>query len=138
MNKVLVSGRLTKDPEIFYPNKSGVSAVAKYTLAVNRYVQHKEETSFLSCVAFDKFAEFAEKYFHKGMKLEVTGRLRTGSYVNHEGRTIYTTDIIVESQEFAEKKSEISTSANQNCSISTDEGGFMNIPDGIDEELPFS
>lgn len=138
MNKVIISGRLTKNPEIYHSNKAPYTAVAKYTLAVNHYAQHKEETSFLSCVAFDKTAEFAEKYFQKGMKVEVTGRLRTGSYVNNEGRTIYTTDIIVESQEFAEKKPESSTSAKPNSSVSADKEGFLNIPDGIDEELPFS
>lgn len=137
MNKVIVSGRLTKNPEIYHSNKNTNSIVAKYTLAVNNYLQHKGKTSFLTCVTFGKSAEFAERYLRKGIKIEVTGRLQTGSYVNQEGRTIYTTDIIVESQEFSESKSTVVNHNKTTSSIPTDENDFMNIPDGVIDELPF-
>ena len=136
MNKVIVSGRLTKNPEIYHSNKSTNSIVAKYTLAVNNYLQHKGKTSF-TCVTFGKSAEFAERYLRKGIKIEVSGRLQTGSYVNQEGRTIYTTDIIVESQEFSESKSTVVNHNKTTSSIPTDENDFMNIPDGVIDELPF-
>lgn len=149
MNKAILMGRLTRDPEVRYTQGQDPMAVARYTLAVDR--RGKEEADFISCVAFRKAAEFAEKYLKKGTKILVAGRIQTGSYTNREGRKIYTTDIIVEEQEFAESKaagqnkdqegnkpSSQSNAQEGNRPTSYDDDGFMNIPDGIDEELPFS
>lgn len=139
MNKVILMGRLTRDPEVRYSNSG--TTVAQYTLAVDRMHKRENEPTadFLRCVAFNKTAELAEQYFHKGIKLVVTGHLQTGSYTNRDGQTVYTTDVIVESQEFAESKSASSQASQSSAapsSPSTD--AFMNIPNGIDEELPFA
>ena len=131
MNKVILMGRLTKDPDIRYTQD--VTAVARYTLAVDRRYQRdgEQKADFISCVAFGKSGEFAEKYLHKGMKIMVSGRIQTGSYTNRDGQKVYTTDIVVEEQEFAESKK--TQEANQE-----QEDGFMSIPDGVDDEgLPF-
>ena len=139
MNKVVLMGRLTRDPEVRYSQGENPLAIARYTLAVDRRAARSnngdEQTAdFISCVAFGKSGEFAEKYFHKGMKISVVGRIQTGSYTNKEGQKVYTTDVIVEEQEFCESKSngqsfkESENSANE----------FMRIPDGIEEELPFN
>jgi len=143
MNKVILMGRLTKDPEIRYTKGEKAMAVARYTLAVDRRFGRKdgEQTAdFVPCVAFGKAAEFAEKYFHQGLKIAVTGRIQTGSYTNREGNKISTSDVIVEEQEFADSKAaggsaEVNNSKRTGSQEADD--GFMNIPDGIDDELPF-
>ncbi|MCB6493127.1 single-stranded DNA-binding protein [Coprococcus catus] len=143
MNNVILSGRLTRDPEVRHSqNGNEDRVVARYTLAVDRiYSKENQQADFINCVEFGKLAEFAEKYFYKGIKLIVRGRIQTGSYTNRDGVKIYTTDIIVESHEFAESKR--TSEQNSNAPISNDvpavgSDGFMNIPDGLDEELPFS
>lgn len=140
MNKVILMGRLTRDPEVRYGSGQNATAVARYTLAVDRKFSCEGEatTDFIGCVAFGKSAEFAEKYFRQGTKILVTGRIQTGSYTNRDGRKVYTTDVVVEEQEFAESKANNDTGAREKKSdATTDSDGFMNIPDGIDEELPF-
>ena len=149
MNKVILMGRLTRDPEVRYSQGDSATAVARYTLAVDRRFKRDGEASadFINCVVFGKSAEFAERYFRQGLKVVVSGRIQTGSYTNRDGVKVYTTDVVVEDQEFAESKaaSESSmgsyrqASPSPSPSPSADIGdGFMNIPDGIDEELPFS
>ena len=145
MNKVILMGRLTRDPEVRYSQGENATAVARYTLAVERrFKRDGEQTAdFIGCVAFGRAAEFAEKYLRKGVKVGVTGRIQTGSYTNKDGQKVYTTDVVIEEQEFAESKS-----ANAEAAGSAPAGapapsaavgdGFMNIPDGIDEELPFN
>ena len=128
MNQVILMGRLTKDPEIKYTQGDNAMAIAKYNLAVDR--MKKGEADFISCIAFGKSAEFAEKYLHKGTKIAVTGRIQTGSYTNKDGQKVYTTDVIVSSQEFAESKGSEPTPKKQ-------DDGFMNIPDNIEDEIPF-
>lgn len=146
MNKVILMGRLTRDPEVRYSTgANGNMAIARYTLAVDRRIKTEEQTAdFISCVAFGKAGEFAEKYLRKGTKVAVTGRIQTGSYKNKDGATIYTTDIVVEEQEFAESKGE--NKAEDKPSRPTGYGNvdvtgkenFMSIPDNIDEDLPFN
>ena len=137
-------GRLTRDPEVRYSQGDNAMAIARYTLAVDRRGQKNEENTadFINCVAFGKSGEFAEKYFRKGTKVLVTGRIQTGSYTNKDGQKVYTTDIVVEDQEFAESKASGSNGGNGgNVPAAASDGnmdGFMNIPDGIDEELPFN
>ena len=150
MNKVILMGRLTRDPEVRYSQGDVSTAVARYTLAVDRRFRRDGEATadFINCVAFGRQAEFAERYLRQGTKIAITGRIQTGSYTNRDGVKVYTTDIVVEEQEFAESKAaSTSNSGYQNNSYqaapapspSVDIGdGFMNIPDGIDEELPFS
>ena len=151
MNVVVLVGRLTRDPELKF-GQSG-KAYSRFSLAVDRPFS-KGEADFINCVAFGRQAEFAEKYFHKGIRIVITGRIQTGSYTNKDGVRVYTTDIIVEEQEFAESKaaSDRNSSdfaANNNYGGGYQQSGrpvpsqapsdgFMNIPDGIDEELPFS
>lgn len=140
MNKVILMGRLTRDPDVRYSQGENSTAVARYTLAVNRRIQKEGETNadFIGCVAFGKSAEFAEKYFKQGIKVVVTGRIQTGSYTNRDGQKVYTTDVVVEDQEFAESKSENTrNTSRQDIPQQSPDDGFMNIPDGIDEELPF-
>ena len=138
MNVVVLMGRLTKDPVVRYPQYEGGVAVASYTLAVDRRgkkdPQQENNADFISCKTFDKGATFAEKYLHKGTKIVVRGRIQTGSYTNKEGQRVYTTDVIVDEQEFAESKG----SAQENSGYLPATDGFMNLPDSIDEELPFS
>lgn len=142
MNNVILSGRLTRDPEVRHSqNGNEEKVVARYTLAVDRIYSKENQADFINCVEFGKLAEFAEKYFYKGIKLIVRGRIQTGSYTNRDGVKVYTTDIIVESHELAESKR--TSEQNSNAPISNDvpavgSDGFMNIPDGLDEELPFS
>ena len=143
MNKVILMGRLTRDPEVRYSAGENALAIARYTLAVDRRFRRDGEASadFISCVSFGRTAEFAEKYFRQGLKIAVTGRIQTGSYTNREGQKVYTTEVVVEEQEFAESKGSGSGGSQQNVpQQSPDVGpdGFMNIPDGIEEELPFS
>lgn len=137
MNKVILLGRLTRDPDIRYGSGEKPIAVARYTLAVDRRRRSNdgEQTAdFIPCVAFDRNAEFAEKYLKQGTKIAVTGRIQTGSYVNRDGNKVYTTDVVVEEQEFAESKA---ASQGRDKSGTTDDG-FMSIPDGLEDEgLPF-
>ena len=137
MNKVILIGRLTKDVETRYSQGNEPMAISRYTLAVDRKFKREgeQDADFLNCVAFGKAGEFAEKYFRKGMKVAVTGRLQTGSYTNQSGQKVYTTDVVVEEQEFAESKN---SQQEDRPRPSKDGDGFMNIPDGIDEELPFN
>jgi len=138
MNKVILMGRLTRDPEVRYGGANN-SAVARFSLAVDRRIKREgdEQTAdFINCVAFGKTGEFLEKYVKKGTKLVIEGRIQTGSYTNKDGQKVYTTDVVCENVEFAESKS---SGNNANQAPTSDAGdGFMNIPDGIDEELPFN
>lgn len=144
MNKVILCGRLTRDPEVRYSQGDNAMAIARYTLAVDRRVyksnQQDEQTAdFISIVAFGKAGEFAEKYLKKGIKVIITGRIQTGSYTNKDGIKVYTTDVVVEEQEFAESKNNgTAKSSNNSTAPSASADGFMNIPEGIDEELPFN
>mgnify|MGYP000047724499 CR=1 FL=1 len=146
MNKVILMGRLTRDPEVRYSQGESANAVARYTLAVDRRFKRDGDATadFINCVSFGRAAEFAEKYLRQGVKIAVTGRIQTGSYTNKDGVRVYTTDVVVEEQEFAESKnaSSANTQSYQTAPApapSADAGdGFMNIPDGIDEELPFN
>lgn len=135
MNKVILMGRLTRDPEVRYSqNGDSNLAIARYTLAVERRYQRtggEQQADFISCVAFGRSGEFAEKYFKQGTKICIEGRIQTGSYTNKDGNKVYTTDVIVESQEFAESKA-----ANENRHPEN-RNEFMNIPDDIVDELPF-
>ena len=143
MNKVFLMGRLTRDPEVRYSQGENATAVARFTLAVDRRFRRDDaSTDFIGCIAFGKTAETIEKYVRQGTKLLVTGRIQTGSYTNRDGQKVYTTDIYVEEMEFAESKK--TAEANGQNTASTQQAakskgdGFMNIPDGIDEELPFN
>lgn len=146
MNKVILMGRLTRDPEIRYSQGEQSTAVARYTLAVDRRFRRdndQQTADFINCVAFGRQGEFAEKYLRKGIKIAVTGRIQTGSYTNKDGQRVYTTDIVVEEQEFAESKAASESNsgfvpAERPAPSSAAGDGFMNIPDGIDEELPFN
>lgn len=159
MNKVILMGRLTRDPIVRYSSGENPQAVARYTLAVDRRFrrQNDDQTAdFISCVAFGRQGEFAEKYLHQGTKIVVSGRLQTGSYTKNDGTRVYTTDVVIEEQDFAESKSVSSENATSyqppqgapapapaqasggsGSAPAADPDGFMNIPDGIDEELPF-
>jgi single-strand DNA-binding protein len=143
MNKSILTGRLTRDPEVRYSQGEKATAIARWTLAVDRRFKKQgddQTADFPSCVAFGKTAEFVEKYFYKGMKMNLIGRLQTGSYTNKEGIKVYTTDIIVEEVEFGESKAAAGEQhePKPEPSLSELNDGFMNIPDGIDESLPFN
>ncbi len=149
MNKVILMGRLTRDPEVRYSQGESPLAIARYTLAVDRRFNrnnggdNQQTADFISCVAFGRSGEFAEKYLRKGTKIAVSGRIQTGSYTNRDGQTVYTTEVVVEDQEFAESKNSNSGSdggytGSSRPAPSGAGDGFMNIPDGIDEELPFN
>ena len=158
MNKVILMGRLTRDPEVRYSIGDNPLAIARYTIAVDRRIKRdgEAEADFISCVSFGRTAEFAEKYYHQGLKIVVSGRIQTGSYTNREGQKVYTTEVVVEEQVFAESKSASqggggntsnrsnnasNHSSNNKRKSSSDPypaDGFMSIPDGIDEELPFN
>ena len=146
MNRVILMGRLTRDPEVRYSQGERSMAIARYTLAVDRRGRRggngddsAQTADFIPCVAFDRAGEFAEKYFHQGTKLVVTGRIQTGSYTNKEGQRVYTTDIIADDQEFADSKN-ASAGGKQAPEMGKPIGdGFMSIPDGVeDESLPFN
>lgn len=146
MNKVILMGRLTRDPDVRYSQTAnGSMAVARYTLAVDRRFKKDGETNadFISCVAFGKVGEFAEKYLHQGTKIVVEGRIQTGSYTNKDGNKVYTTDIYVENCEFAESKSAaeqngVNTAPARPKPSNVDADGFMTIPDNVDDDgLPF-
>ena len=148
MNRVILMGRLTRDPDVRYSQGGeGSMAVARYTLAVDRRRARnnndEQSADFISCVAFGRAGEFAEKYLHQGTKVVVSGRIQTGSYTNKDGQRVYTTDVVVDDQEFAESKasaasSEAAYTPSRSNPAAPAGDGFMNIPDGIDEELPFN
>lgn len=145
MNNVQLVGRLARDPEVRYSQGAKATAVARYTLAISRPFKNangEQEADFINCVAFGAAGEFAEKYFRKGMMVGVTGRIQTGSYDDKDGKKVYTTDVIVATQEFCEKKSDSAGSGNaagkQKAKPAAKDDGFMNIPDGVDDELPFN
>ena len=148
MNKVILMGRLTRDPEVRYSQGENATAIARYTLAVDRRFNRNNDdqtADFISCVAFGRSGEFAEKYLHKGTKIAVTGRIQTGSYTNKDGVKVYTTDVVVEDQEFAESKNASQQAGGDYAPAGRTQSapmaagdGFMNILDGIDEELPFN
>ena len=144
MNKVQLVGRLTRDPEIRYSQGENATATARFSVAVNRRFKNSEgnyDADFINCVAFGKSAEFVEKYFKKGMAIGLTGRIQTGSYTNKDGQKVYTTDVVVEETEFVESKgasnTDNSNSFRPTPSVSNN-SDFVNIPDGVDEELPFA
>ena len=146
MNKVILMGRLTRDPEVRYSQGEQATAIARYTLAVDRRFRREgdqQTADFIGCVAFGRQGEFAEKYLRKGTKIAITGRIQTGSYTNKDGQKVYTTDVVVEEQEFADSKAASEgnggfTPADRPSPSVAAGDGFMNIPDGIDEELPFN
>lgn len=144
MNKVVLVGRIVRDPEVRYSQGENSTAVARYTIAVDRRFKRDGEPTadFINCVTFGKSAEFVEKYFRKGLRISISGRITTNSYTNKDGIKVYTTEITVEEQEFAESKAESEankTSNQQATQTNTTTGGeFMNIPDDIPEELPFN
>ena len=135
MNNVQLVGRLTRDPEIRYANSG--TTIARFSTACDRRFKREGEpdADFISCIAFGKTAEFIEKWFHKGNRIGLIGRIQTGSYTKEDGTKAYTTDVIVESVEFVESKSSGQSTENGN---KDDQDGFVNIPDSIDDELPFS
>ena len=154
MNKVILMGRLTRDPDIRYSQGANPTAVARYTLAVDRRFRRNNDdqtADFISCVAFGRSAEFAEKYLHQGTKIVATGRIQTGSYTNRDGQKVYTTDVIIEDQEFAESKAASQSGSYQGGQSSYQapareekpaaplDDGFINIPDGVEDDgLPFN
>jgi single-strand DNA-binding protein len=147
MNRVILMGRLTRDPEVRYSQGERSMAVSRYTLAVDRRGRRNQDNGeqsadFINCVAFDRAGEFAEKYFHQGMRVLVSGRIQTSNYTNKEGKKVYTTDVIVDDQEFADSKGAASNgSQSQDRPVPTNAvgDGFMNIPDGVEDEgLPFN
>lgn len=139
MNKVVLMGRLTRDPEVRYSQGENPLAIARYPLAVERRVRRDGEATadFINCVAFGRLAEHAEKYYHQGIKITVCGRIQTGSYTNRDGVKVYTTEVVIEEQEFAESKNAGLKHQNESTPIETDSEGFMQISEGIDEEMPF-
>lgn len=144
MNKVIEVGRLTRNPEIRYTQGAEPTTVARYTLAVDRRqsrnCDNQQTADFIPCVAFGKLAEFAEKYLAQGVKIMIEGHLQSGSYTNKDGNKVYTLDVIIESQEFAESKATNQSHSRGNQTAPSGpvgNDGFMNIPDDIDEELPF-
>lgn len=141
MNKVILMGRLTRDPDVRYTNGDNPMCIARYTLAVDRkYKKDGEQNAdFIPCVAFGKAGEFTEKYLKKGTKMAISGRIQTGSYTNKDGVKVNTTEVVIEDQEFAESKGQESKPQNKESKPQNNGmDGFMNIPDGIDEELPFA
>ena len=136
MNKVILCGRLTADPEVHYAQGEQRTAVAKFTLAVDRRHNNEQQTAdFIRVVGFGKLGEFVEKYLYKGIKILVTGRIQTGSYTDKNGEKKYTFDVIAEECEFVEKKAQ----TEEKPQPITDKDGFMNVPEGIDmEDLPFA
>lgn len=145
MNKVILIGRLTRDPEIRYTQGEKSMSIAKYTLAVDRAFKREGEpnTDFINCVAFGKQGDFAERYLHKGIKIAITGHIQTGSYTNKDGNKVYTTDVVVENHEFCESKAESTNARNTqqqspNPAPRNSVDDFMQIPDDELEELPFN
>ncbi len=152
MNRVILMGRLTRDPEVRYSQSDSQMAVARYSLAVDRIPSRNAKpdeptADFINCVAFGNTADFAEKYLHKGTKIAIEGRIRTGKYTNKDGQTVYTTDVVVDRHEFCESRNasggnfsgapEAPGAPGASAPSAPADGGFMNVPKGIDEELPF-
>lgn len=144
MNKVVLMGRLTRDPEVRYTEGDNPTTIARYTLAVDRKFKRDGEPTadFIRCIVFGKAAEFTEKYLQRGIKVVISGRIQTGSYTNRDGVKVYTTDIVIEEQDFAESKA-VSEQNRENYNREGQAGtagsdGFMNVPEGLEEELPFS
>ena len=137
MNKVIEIGRLVREPEIRYSQGANTTCIARYTLAVDRKFKQEGQPNadFINCIAFGKLGEFAEKYLHKGTKIAIVGRIQTGSYTNKDGQKVYTTDVVVEEQEFCESKSQ---SNSQPQPTPSNDNSWMNIPDGVEDSLPFS
>ena len=138
MNKVILMGRLTRDPEVRYSQGEQATAIARYTVAVDRRFRRdgdSQTADFIGCVAFGRQAEFAEKYLRKGTKIALTGRIQTGSYTNRDGQKVYTTDVVIEDQEFCESKQSNDQHHEQSTPSSTVGDGFVKIPDGLDEIL---
>ena len=146
MNKVILMGRLTRNPEMRNSNGESNTAIARYTLAVDRRYKREGDVTadFISCVAFGRSAEFAEKYFRQGLKVVITGRIQTGSYTNRDGNKVYTTDVVVEDQEFVQMRMAAAQRNREESSqerpepMPVDENGFMTLPEDFDEELPFA
>lgn len=148
MNRVILMGRLTRDPNVSYSQSGDNMAIARFTLAVDRRGKRQDgadqqTADFIGCVCFGRSAEFAEKYLRQGMKVAVSGRIQTGSYTDRNGQKVYTTDVVLNDIEFAESKTAEYRNGNteyygQRPEPCPDKDGFMNIPDGIDEELPFN
>lgn len=141
MNKVILMGRVVRDPDVRYSNgTNGSTAVARYTLAIDRKFKQDGQPSadFINCVAFGKLGEFAEKYLKQGIKIAATGRIQTGSYTNKDGQKVYTTDVVVEEQEFCESKSSNQQSQNNDRPQPSQDNSWMSIPDGVDDGLPFN
>lgn len=147
MNRVILMGRLTKDPELKYSQSNNPLAIARYTLAVARKVKTNDtEADFINCIAFGKSAEFVEKYFRQGQRVLIEGRIQTGSYINKDGKSVYTTDVIVDSGEFADSKgardytsTSSYTQSQRSTPSSANSDGFMSIPDGFEDDgLPFN
>ena len=143
MKKVVLMGRLTRDPDVRYTRGERAMAVANYTLAVDRRGKRSQEgeanADFSQCTAFDKAGEFAEKYFRQGMRVLISGRIQTGSYTDRDGRKVYTTQVIIEEQEFADSKGAGGEKGQKSQQANVDADGFMNIPDGVEDEgLPFN
>lgn len=138
MNKVILMGRLTRDPEVRYSQGERSMAIAKYTLVIDRRKTQQNSdpgADFINCVAFDRAGEFAEKYFRQGLRVLISGHLQTGSYTNKDGQKVYTTDVIVESQEFADSRRDGSGAGSRGSK----DDDFMNIPDNVEDEgLPFN
>ena len=142
MNRIILMGRLTRDPEVRYSSGERSMAIARYTLAVDRGFKRgdssEQNADFIPCIAFDKAGEFAEKYFRQGMRVLISGRIQTGSYTNKEGQKVYTTEVIIDTQEFADSKGAGDSNYHTSASSASNDG-FMNIPDGVDDEgLPFN
>ncbi len=147
MNKVILMGRLTRDPEVRYSQGAEQMAIARYTLAVDRRVRsdsNEQSADFIRCIAFRQKAEFAEKYLQKGTKIVIVGHIQTGSYTNRDGQKVYTTDVVIDEQEFAESRSHSQDRGEDQqqepaCPYPPVDGdGFMNVPDDMDGELPFN
>ena len=148
MNKVILMGRLTRDPDVRYSQGDSPMAIARYTLAVDRRFRRdndQQTADFISCVAFGRNGEFAEKYLLQGTKIVAEGRIQTGSYTNKDGNKVYTTEVVVENQEFAESKASASNNEGgfqpqaQSAPTAPAGDGFMNIPDGVEDVgLPFN
>ena len=137
MNKVVLMGRLTKDPEVRYSSGAKNTEIANFCIAVERKFQ-KGQSDFINCVAFAKTAELIEKYFKKGSKILITGSIQTGSYTNKDGQKVYTTNVSVEDIEFVDSKNSNQDSGNNQEPYSGSDNDFVNIPENISEELPFS
>ena len=137
MNKVILIGRVVRDADIRYSQGARSTCIARYTLAVDRKLKQEGQPTadFINCIAFGKLGEFAEKYLRQGIKIAVTGRIQTGSYTNKDGQKVYTTDVVVEEQEFCESKSQ---SNSQQQPAPSNDNSWLNIPDGVEDSLPFS